>query len=98
MICYRLRSRLFLQAQKEVYLVFPTTTSLLQPRLRTFASIPIRRSSPNMSSLYDQSIPVMIKYLTNASKILEKTVAYADEKGMKHEDILTFRLRDDMRP
>ena len=51
-----------------------------------------------MSSLYDQSIPVMIKYLTNASKILDKTVAYADEKGMKHEDILTFRLRDDMRP
>jgi hypothetical protein len=51
-----------------------------------------------MSSLYDQSIPVMIKYLTNASKMLDKAVAYADEKGIPHEDILTFRLRDDMRP
>ncbi|PMD54763.1 uncharacterized protein K444DRAFT_539537 [Hyaloscypha bicolor E] len=51
-----------------------------------------------MSSLYDQSIPVMIKYLNNASKMLDKAATYADEKGMKHEDILTFRLRDDMRP
>ncbi|KAN0119516.1 hypothetical protein V8E51_001724 [Hyaloscypha variabilis] len=51
-----------------------------------------------MSSLYDQSIPVMIKYLTNASKMLDKAIAYADEKGIPHEDILTFRLRDDMRP
>ncbi|KAH8779512.1 hypothetical protein BGZ57DRAFT_978388 [Hyaloscypha finlandica] len=30
--------------------------------------------------------------------MLDKAAAYADEKGMKHEDILTFRLRDDMRP
>ena len=51
-----------------------------------------------MSSLYDQSIPVMIKYLNNAYKMLDKAVAYADEKGIPHEDILTFRLRDDMRP
>jgi hypothetical protein len=40
----------------------------------------------------------MIKYLHNASKMLDKAVAYADEKGIPHEDILTFRLRDDMRP
>ncbi|KAH8646014.1 hypothetical protein BGZ60DRAFT_438350 [Tricladium varicosporioides] len=51
-----------------------------------------------MSSLYDQSIPVMIKYLGNISKILDKTVAWADENSKKHEEILTFRLRDDMRP
>jgi hypothetical protein len=51
-----------------------------------------------MASLYDQSIPVMIKYLNNMSKILDKTVAYADEKGLKHDKILALRLRDDMRP
>jgi uncharacterized protein len=51
-----------------------------------------------MSSLYKQSIPVMIKYLHNVSKILDKTVAYADEKGLKHDEILAFRLREDMRP
>ena len=51
-----------------------------------------------MSSLYDQSIPIFIKYFNSASKILDKAVAYADEKGIKHDEILTFRLRDDMRP
>jgi hypothetical protein len=30
--------------------------------------------------------------------MLDKAAAYTDEKGMKHEDILTVRLRDDMRP
>lgn len=39
----------------------------------------------------------MIKYLNNLSKILDKAVAYADEKGMKHDEILAFRLREDMR-
>ena len=51
-----------------------------------------------MSSLYKQSIPVMIKYLHNVSKILDNTVAYADGKGLKHDEILAFRLREDMRP
>jgi hypothetical protein len=51
-----------------------------------------------MSSLYDQSIPIMIKYLNNMSKILDKTVAYADEIGLKQVEILALRLRDDMSP
>ncbi|OBT72339.1 hypothetical protein VF21_09450 [Pseudogymnoascus sp. 05NY08] len=51
-----------------------------------------------MASLYDQSIPVLIKFLNNLSAILDKSVAYADEKGISHEELLTTRLRDDMRP
>lgn len=51
-----------------------------------------------MSSIYDQSIPIMIKHLNNMSKILDKAVIFADEKGMKHEELLELRLRDDMRP
>jgi hypothetical protein len=64
---------------------------------RSYASFAIRLDA-KMSSLYNQSIPVMIKYLHNVSKILDKTVAYADEKGLKHDEILAFRLREDMRP
>ena len=71
---------------------------LLLKSTRSFASVYTRPLDATMSSLYDQSIPVMIKYLNNMSKILDKTVAYADEKGMKHEEILAFRLREDMRP
>jgi hypothetical protein len=66
-------------------------------RTRTYTSFPVPLN-PKMSSLYNQSIPVMIKYLHNVSKILDKTVAYADEKGLKHDEILAFRLREDMRP
>jgi hypothetical protein len=51
-----------------------------------------------MTSLYDQSIPVLIKYLNNVSVVLDKSIAYADEKGIAHEELLTARLRDDMRP
>jgi hypothetical protein len=64
---------------------------------RTYTSASIQLDA-KMSSLYNQSIPVMIKYLHNISKILDKTVAYADEKGLKHDEILSFRLREDMRP
>lgn len=50
-----------------------------------------------MSSLYQQSIPVLIKYLENFAAILEKGRQYADEKGMKHEEMINFRLVADMR-
>ncbi|EHK96117.1 hypothetical protein M7I_8203 [Glarea lozoyensis 74030] len=51
-----------------------------------------------MTSLYDQSVPMMIKYLNNASKILDKTVTFAKDNDKNLDEILTFRLRDDMRP
>lgn len=51
-----------------------------------------------MGSLYDQSIPVLIKYFNNLSLILDKSTAYADEKGIAHEELLNARLRDDMLP
>ncbi|KFY44493.1 hypothetical protein V494_01450 [Pseudogymnoascus sp. VKM F-4513 (FW-928)] len=51
-----------------------------------------------MTSLYDQSIPVLIKFFNNLSQILDKSIAYADEKGIAHEELLTARLRDDMKP
>jgi hypothetical protein len=49
-----------------------------------------------MSSLYIQSVPVTIKYLRNLSVLLDKGRAFADEKEMKHEEMLKFRLISDM--
>ncbi|KAK8034699.1 hypothetical protein PG993_009694 [Apiospora rasikravindrae] len=40
-----------------------------------------------MASLYDQSIPV---FATSG--------AYADEKGISHDDLLSYRLVPDQRP
>lgn len=50
-----------------------------------------------MASLYDQSVPVLIKYLNNFAEILEKGRKFADEKSMKHEEMIGFRLIADMR-
>ncbi|KAJ4419959.1 hypothetical protein N0V82_004674 [Gnomoniopsis sp. IMI 355080] len=50
-----------------------------------------------MASLYNQSIPVLIKYLNNLSAILGKGKSFADEKGIKHEEVIGFRLVPDMR-
>lgn len=50
-----------------------------------------------MTSLYAQSVPVLVKYLHNLSAIVEKGRQFADEKGMKHEDLINFRLISDMR-
>ncbi|KAF2761560.1 hypothetical protein EJ05DRAFT_472540, partial [Pseudovirgaria hyperparasitica] len=51
-----------------------------------------------MTSLYDQSVPILIKYLNNLTNILKKGEAYADEKGIAHETMLQYRLIEDMRP
>lgn len=73
-------------------------SSFLTPEpTRSYTSFAIGPDA-KMSSLYNQSVPVMIKFLHNVSKILDKTVAYAEEKGLKHDEILTFRLREDMKP
>jgi hypothetical protein len=103
-ICRLLQQRLKFGPQKNILSTTLQRSSLqfqrtvyLQPT-RSSTSLSANPLTFKMSSLYDQSIPVMIKYLNNASKMLDKAATYADEKGMKHEDILTFRLRDDMRP
>ena len=51
-----------------------------------------------MTSLYNQSVPVMVKQLHAFSDLLQKGQAYADERGMKHEEMLNFRLIADMAP
>lgn len=50
-----------------------------------------------MTSLYKQSVPVFIKYLENFAAFLDKGKAFADEKSIKHEEIISFRLAADMR-
>jgi len=40
----------------------------------------------------------MIKSFRAMSAILTKAVTFADEKGMPHEELLTFRLAPDMKP
>ena len=47
-------------------------------------------------TLYELSIPVFVRSLTNLSAILKKAEAYADEKGMPHAKLLEARLVDDM--
>ncbi|KAF4456055.1 transcription factor [Fusarium austroafricanum] len=49
------------------------------------------------TTLYQQSIPVMVKYLKNMSAMLQKGAKFCDEKGMKQEEMLTYRLISDMR-
>jgi hypothetical protein len=50
-----------------------------------------------MTTLYQQSIPVLVKYLKNLSFMLQKGAKFCDDKEMKHEDLLTYRLISDMR-
>jgi hypothetical protein len=47
-------------------------------------------------SLYELSIAVFIRSLTNLAAILKKGEAYADEKGIPHAKLLDARLVEDM--
>ena len=49
-------------------------------------------------SLYEISVPVFIRGFNNLSAILKKAKAYADEKGIPHEELLGARLVEDMFP
>jgi hypothetical protein len=49
-------------------------------------------------SLYDVSIPPVIKGLRNLAGILERGRAYADEAGIAHSKLLEARLFADMQP
>lgn len=48
------------------------------------------------TSLYDLTIPVYIRSLTNLSAILAKGEAYAAEQGIDPADLLATRLVEDM--
>jgi uncharacterized protein len=57
----------------------------------------LQPTSLNMPvSLYEISIPVFIRGLTNLAAILKKGEAYADEKGIPHSKLLETKLVDDM--
>ena len=49
-----------------------------------------------MPSLYNASIPVFIRGLTNLTAILKKGEAHADEKSIAHSTLLNTRLHEDM--
>lgn len=49
-------------------------------------------------SLYDVSIPALVRGLRNLSKILEKGEAHAREKGIDPATLTTARLFEDMLP
>jgi hypothetical protein len=65
--------------------------------LHRLSSISDVYPAAKMTSLYKQSIPVLIKYLKGLSGLLQKAEKFANEKGMKHDEMLTFRLISDMR-
>ena len=48
-------------------------------------------------SLYRQTFPPLIKYLNNFSGLLTKAVIFADDKGMKHEEMLNFTLAPNLK-
>lgn len=76
-----------------------TTTSNLFHTLQNPAYITFNQANTfAMASLYQQTIPVSIKYLRNLSGLLNQAVKFADGKGMKHEEMLSFRLIEDMLP
>ncbi|KAI1867573.1 hypothetical protein JX265_007375 [Neoarthrinium moseri] len=50
-----------------------------------------------MGSLYKQSVPLFVKYLNNLSALVQKGQVFADEKSLKHDDIINYRLISDMR-
>jgi hypothetical protein len=50
-----------------------------------------------MTSLYRQSIPVLTTYLRNLSTIVAKGAKFAEDNGKKPEEILEYRLIEDMR-
>lgn len=50
------------------------------------------------TSLYDLTVPVCIRSLTNLSAILAKGEAWAAEKGLDPADLLATRLAGDMHP
>ena len=47
-------------------------------------------------SLYQATIPVYISGLNNLSSILDKAVAYAEEKGISLDVLINYRLAADM--
>ena len=48
--------------------------------------------------LYDLSVPAFRRGFAALSAILEKARAHADERGIRHETLLTARLYEDMHP
>jgi hypothetical protein len=48
-------------------------------------------------TLYVQTIPVFIKYLRNFSSLLDKALNFCDDNGLKHEELLEYRLVPDQK-
>ena len=49
-------------------------------------------------TIYDASVPVMIRALTNLSKILDKAAAQAKAEGKPLSSLIEGKLAEDMRP
>jgi len=49
-------------------------------------------------SLYDISIPVFIKHLTNLNTILQKAISYCERNNLSGNDLAEKRLTKDMFP
>jgi hypothetical protein len=49
-----------------------------------------------MASLYDAAFPLYLRMLRNLDAILDKAIAYADEKGVDVQELVDTRLATDM--
>ena len=49
-------------------------------------------------SMYQASVPTIIRFLENFSKILDKAQSYAEANKIKPEVLIGYRLRPDMLP
>lgn len=62
-----------------------SSPSIANSLFELISGILANHRSTTMSSLYDQSIPVLAKYLQGFSAMMDKAAAYADEKGISHD-------------
>lgn len=61
------------------------------------APLSVSKPTAIMANLYQQTVPPFIKYLKNMSHLLQKGAQFCEEKGVKPEELLSFRLVADQR-
>lgn len=48
-------------------------------------------------TLYHQTVPVLLKYFERMNHILDKGAKYCEENGIPPDDMLKWKLHDDMK-
>ncbi|KAH8841363.1 hypothetical protein MCOR27_000945 [Pyricularia oryzae] len=73
------------------------STAIHRENYTQISTAPKLTKSLKMASLYQQTIPVFIKYLKAMDGLLVKGEKYADENEVAHDDMINYRIVPDMR-